>query len=171
MTWIEKRLADLKARQENGTYTLCPRCGLPSMKPKLYTNALSRMADIMVCDTCGVDEAKLAFMGSPGTIYQWAALQPVKPDGDFKEITAERVWKHICDEQAVTITKLYHLFADGKETAEEIRFEAFESCPGLTQIWTEPYHMRYACRDGTLMVQFKETETGLEMTASLVDGK
>ena len=27
MTRIEKRLADLKARQENGAYTLCPRCG------------------------------------------------------------------------------------------------------------------------------------------------
>ena len=171
MTRIEKRLADLKARQENGTCTLCPRCGLPTMKPDLYTNALSRMADIMVCDTCGVDEAKLAFMGSPGTLYGWAGLQPEKPDGDFKEIPAEEAWKHICDEQAVTITKLYHLFAGGKETAEEIRFEAFENCPGLTQIWTEPYHMRYACKDGTLMVQFRETETGLEMTASLVDGK
>ena len=171
MTQIEKRLADLKARQESGVYTRCPRCGLPTMKPDLYTNALSRIADVMVCDTCGVDEAKLAFMGSPTSLYQWAALQPEKPQGDFRAVTAEEAWKRICDEQANTITRLYHLFADGKETAEEIRFEAFESCPGLTQIWTEPYHMRYACKDGTLLIQFKDTETGLEMTASLVDEK
>ena len=32
MTRIEKRLADLKARQESGEYTQCPRCGLPTMK-------------------------------------------------------------------------------------------------------------------------------------------
>ena len=171
MTRIEKRLADLKARQESGAYTRCPRCGLPNMKPKLYTNALSRIADIMVCDTCGVDEAKLAFMGSPGTLYQWAALQPEKAPGDFRAVTAEEAWKRICDEQANTITRLYHLFVDGKETADEIRYEAFESCPGLTQIWTEPYHMRYACKNGTLLIQFKDTETGLEMTASLVDEK
>ena len=171
MTRIEKRLADLKARQKSGRYTLCPRCGLPTMKPDLYTNALSRIADVMVCDTCGVDEAKLAFMGSPGTIYQWAALQPEKPRGDFKDISAEEAWERICHEQANTITRLFHLFADGKETAEEIRFEAFESCPGLAQIWTEPYHMRYVCKDGTLLIQFKDTETGLEMTASLVDEK
>jgi hypothetical protein len=31
--------------------------------------------------------------------------------------------------------------------------------------------MRYACKDGTLLIQFKDTETGLEMTASLVDEK
>ena len=171
MTQIEKRLADLKAKQESGEYTLCPRCGLPTMKKDLYTNALSRTADIMVCDTCGVDEAKLAFMGSPGTLYQWAALQPVRPAGDFKAVTAEEAWKRICKEQAVTISGLYHRFADGKGSAEEIRFEAFENCPGLTQIWTEPYHMRYACKDGTLLIQFKETDTGLDMTASLVDGK
>ena len=59
MTRIEKRLADLKAMQESGAYTRCPRCGLPTMKPKLYTNALSRIADIMVCDDCGMSEAKL----------------------------------------------------------------------------------------------------------------
>ena len=144
MTRIEKRLADLKAMQENGKYTLCPRCGRKTMKPDLYTNALSRAADIMVCDTCGMDEAKLAFMGSPTSLYQWAALQP---------------------------TRLYHRFADGKADANETRYEAFESCPGLTQIWTEPYHMRYQCKNGTLLIQFKETETGLEMTASLVNEK
>ena len=171
MTRIEKRRADLKARQESGEYTLCPRCGLPTMKKDLYTNALSRIADIMVCDTCGLDEAKLAFMGSPNTLYQWAGLQPAKPAGDFKETTAEEAWKKICKEQANTITKLYHRFADHGESGEEIRFDAFENCPGLTQIWTEPYHMRYACKDGTLLIQFKETDTGLEMTASLVDGK
>ena len=171
MTRIEKRLADLKALQESGAYTRCPRCGLSTMKPKLYTNALSRIADIMVCDTCGVDEAKLAFMGSPGTLYQWAALQPEKAPGDFRAVTAEEAWKRICGEQANTITRLYHLFTDGKGTADEIRYEAFESCPGLTQIWTEPYHMRYACKNGTLLIQFRDTETGLEMTASLVDEK
>ena len=171
MNRIEKRLADLKARQESGKYTLCPRCGRNTMKPDLYTNALSRSADIMVCDTCGVDEAKLAFMGTPTPLYQWAALQPVKPAGDFKAVTAEEAWNQICKEQAVTITKLYHRFADGGEDANEIRFDAFESCPGLTQIWTEPYHMRYACKDGTLLIQFKDTDTGLEMTASLVDEK
>ena len=49
---IEERLRNLKAHQEHGTYTRCPRCGRNTMKPDLYTNALSRLADIMICDEC-----------------------------------------------------------------------------------------------------------------------
>ena len=62
MKRIDQKLADLKAAQEKGTYTLCPRCGCNSMRPELYSNTLSRAADIMICDTCGMDEAKLAYI-------------------------------------------------------------------------------------------------------------
>ena len=49
---LKKRLLDFKARQEAGEHLPCPRCGCDSMKPNLYTNALSRAADIMICDAC-----------------------------------------------------------------------------------------------------------------------
>ncbi len=166
---IEERLRNLKAHQEHGTYTRCPRCGRNTMKPDLYTNALSRLADIMICDECGMDEAKLAFMRSPGTLYQWAALQPRKPDSDFKTLPGKTVWQRICDEQANTITKLYHRFKDKGEDADAIRFDAFESCPGLMQIWTEPYHMKYYASDGVVVVHFKDTKDGVEMVADLVE--
>ena len=66
MTDVQKALADLKARQEAGEHMPCPRCGRNTMKPALYTNALSRVADgIMVCDDCGTQEALLAFMQNP----------------------------------------------------------------------------------------------------------
>ena len=35
----------------------CPRCGHTRMSPKITRNALSRHADIQICDTCGTDEA------------------------------------------------------------------------------------------------------------------
>ena len=41
MKLIDKKLANLKAAQERGSYTLCPRCGRDTMKHQLYTNALS----------------------------------------------------------------------------------------------------------------------------------
>ena len=87
---MKKALLDLKERQENGTYTLCPRCGRDTMKPDLYTNALSRQADIMVCDACGSEEALLAFMNKPYSLYQWAAFRPVKPASHFKKEQAKR---------------------------------------------------------------------------------
>ena len=164
---MRKALVDLKERQEKGTYTLCPRCGRDTMKPDLYTNALSRQADIMVCDSCGSEEAILAFMNKPYSLYQWAGLQPEKPASDFKERTGKEVWKIICDRQAVTISTLYRRFRNG-EDPEEIRFLAQEQCPGLIDLWTEPYHMKYECSDGPLTITFTEDEDGnLNMDASL----
>ncbi|MCD7791345.1 MAG: DUF4314 domain-containing protein [Bacteroides thetaiotaomicron] len=44
-----------KARiQHDGSY--CPRCG-DEMPGKLHTHAVSRRADIIVCDLCGVKES------------------------------------------------------------------------------------------------------------------
>ena len=71
----EKRLLDLKARQESGEHLPCPRCGQYTMKPALYTNALSRAFDIMICDECGMDEAMAAFAGRPKPIEEWACMQ------------------------------------------------------------------------------------------------
>ena len=62
---IEKRLLDLKARQDNGEHMPCPRCGRDSMKDPVYTNALSRHADVYVCDECGISEALLDMMQNP----------------------------------------------------------------------------------------------------------
>lgn len=50
----------------------CPRCG-GAMKADLYSNALSRQIDIMVCDRCGMDEALNAATGRPHLPFeQWA---------------------------------------------------------------------------------------------------
>lgn len=169
MKRIDKKFAELKAAQESGRYTLCPRCGRPSMKSQLYTNALSRIADIMVCDACGVDEAKLAFMKVPDSLYTWAGLQPVLPASDFGTLPGETVWKRICKEQADTLMELFNRFNSG-ENPEEIRLAAFERCPGLTHIWTEPYRLDYKAADGTVVIYFRKTATGNEMSGSMIEG-
>ena len=164
---MKKALADLKADQEKGTYTLCPRCGRDTMDPVLHRNALSRQADIEICPSCGGEEAILSFMNKPFSLYQWAALKPKKPASDFKTRPGKEVWRIICDRQAVTISTLYRRFRNS-EDPEEIRFLAQEQCPGLIDLWTEPYHMKYECSDGPLTITFTEDEDGcLNMDASL----
>ena len=96
---MQRILADLKARQDAGEHMACPRCGCDTMKPAVYTNALSRQADIMVCDDCGMSEAKLAFMGNPMPLTQWACFKPRRPDGDFKAVTGEEAWREIQETQ------------------------------------------------------------------------
>ena len=76
MTDVQRnRLLDFKARQEVGEHLPCPRCGCDSMKPALYTNALSRVFDIMICDACGTNEAVKAFAGEPVPIEDWACMK------------------------------------------------------------------------------------------------
>lgn len=168
MLRIEQKLLRLKAEQEAGRYTLCPRCGRDNMTPR-YTRALSRMADIMVCEQCGMDEAKLAFMRAPGSLYAWAGLQPDKPKSDLEALPAGEVWEHVCREQTSTIMDLFYRCRGG-EPSDEIIFCAFESCPGLTRMWTEPFRMDYKARGGTVVIRIKETDEGIEMTGATLNG-
>lgn len=69
------QLLDFKARQDAGEHLPCPRCGRDTMKPALYTNALSRAFDIMICDECGMDEALAAFAGKPKPMEEWACMK------------------------------------------------------------------------------------------------
>jgi len=170
MKLIDKRLADLKARQEAGAHLPCPRCGRMTMKEKLHTNALSRIADMKICDSCGTDEAKLAFMNAPNCLYQWAALQPNRPDGDFKAVSGEEAMKIICCEQSGTLVELF-MRAEAGDDADEIRFTAFESLPGLTELWTQPFQATYRAKDGTVMIRVRQGDGQVELAADLIDGK
>ena len=168
MKRIDEKLLHLKAEQEAGRYTLCPRCGRDTMFPK-RTQALSRLADIMVCESCGMDEAKLAYMRNPGTLYDWAGLQPDIPASDLKELPAGEVWEHVCKEQTSTIMDLFYRNRGG-EPSDEITLCAFESCPGLTHMWTQPFRMDYKARGGTVVIRIRETENGIEMTGATLNG-
>lgn len=65
---IVKRIA---AKQANNTFMICPRCGRPTMKDPPHSNALSRRANIYVCDRCGMEEAIFDFIGEPDPIVDW----------------------------------------------------------------------------------------------------
>ena len=163
------------ARYGFGTETMkrlkvCPRCGRDTMKHQLYTNALSRVADIMVCDECGVDEAKLAFMNVPTSLYHWAGLQPDRPASDFKAMPGGEVWQILSTQHAPVLFRPFERHLNGDDD-EEIRLAAFESCPGLTQIWTQPFQMKFEVADGTLVLRFKKTDSGNEVCADLLPGK
>lgn len=58
----------------DGTTLLCPRCGIRHMNEQPVRNALSRHADVFICDLCGVDEAHRAMMGDVLPLNKWAAV-------------------------------------------------------------------------------------------------
>ena len=159
MRTIQERMAEIKAAQEAGTYTRCPRCGENTMKlgDRLATNALSRSYDIMICDLCGTDEAKMAFMGAPKPLAHWSCLQP-QHQKDFKALPAEQaIQKLEADAQLEYLMELYRLWLQYPVNTdwEAWRLDAYEHCPGLTTLWYEPFEARYDVADGALVIRFR----------------
>lgn len=169
---VERALADLRARQEAGEWMPCPRCGRDSMKPSLHTNALSRHADgIYICDKCGTAEAMLDFMRNPLPIEMWALFNAPRPESDLKAMSGTEVWEGIRMEHGPVLISLYKRWTREKPGASftPYRWEAFEKCPGLTEIWEHPFQAKYEVADGELILRFRNTDEGVEITADLLE--
>lgn len=70
-TAAAKRIVDEFAQKQVDRVHLCPRCGQLTIKERLVTNALSRHADVYICDACGMDEAIRDMKGDPLPLKDW----------------------------------------------------------------------------------------------------
>lgn len=154
MCKIKTRLADLKAKQENGTYTLCPRCGFPLAGCGAEAKK-SKIADILICKECALREDDLEMMNNLGSVYTWHGLQPKKPKGDFKAVKGETAWNQICKTQKDTIFELYRKDKNG-EDGYELGYEAEERLMGLTHCHFQPLYLSYRVLDGALVIRVEE---------------
>jgi len=163
-------LADLRARQQNDEPMPCPRCGKDTMNPSIFRNALSRHADIYICDECGNSEALLDFMQNPLPLDEWACFLPERPTSDFKERSGVEVWEQIREEQLPRLVKMYERWlADPvQKDFSGYRAEAYEHCAGLTHLWCQPFQAAYDVRDGRLLLRFRTSEIGTEVACDLV---
>ena len=100
---IQKRRLNLKAEQDADTPMHCPRCGANNMKQPLSTNALSRIADVYICDSCGTAEGLLAMMRHSYPLHRWHVFQPQKPESDFKARPTKDVLAEVLQTQIDTL--------------------------------------------------------------------
>lgn len=68
---FDAAVAVQRAKQKDGEFNVCPRCGRKSMRDKLLHNALSRRADIYVCDNCGMVEALRDATQNADDVTEW----------------------------------------------------------------------------------------------------
>lgn len=61
---------------EHGYLFPCPRCGNDRMHRKAVLNALSRYADVYICEVCGTDEALRDMVGEPLPLNEWGMVLP-----------------------------------------------------------------------------------------------
>lgn len=71
-TAAAKRAVDEFAKKQVDGLHICPRCGRLTVKARLTTNALSRHADVYICDACGNDEAVREMKEDPLLLKDWA---------------------------------------------------------------------------------------------------
>lgn len=60
-------------RQFSGKYP-CPRCGQRTMDENPVRNAMSRVADVYICDECGTSEALESMFGLDTKLQFWAIV-------------------------------------------------------------------------------------------------
>ena len=139
------------------------------MKENIHTNALSRHADVYICDACRTEEALLKFMSNPLPVTEWACLRPIPQPSDFNALTAEVIWERVRDTQLPFLMNLYERWQDEHEYEDfsDYRAAAFESCPGLTALWAQPFRAEYVAADGTLVLRFRLTDEGIEIAADI----
>lgn len=64
------------SENQQGGHFACPRCGKMTMNAESATrNALSRRADVYICDACGTYEALEDMMDSRTPLTAWAIAQ------------------------------------------------------------------------------------------------
>lgn len=69
---VDEIIKKIKVMQEKKCVLPCPRCGQDKMSHKdPARNALSRFADVYICDDCGTDEALRDFFGCSIPLENW----------------------------------------------------------------------------------------------------
>ena len=167
---INQTLLDLKARQLKGERMACPRCGQDSMNPAIHRNALSRHADVYICDDCGTAEALLEMMQNPLPLVQWACFQAECPRTDFEALPGTIAWERLLKEQVPYLIQLFERCqgAQAHDDFEACRLDAHRHCAGLTALWSQPFQAAYRVADGQLLLRFRATENGTEVAYDII---
>ena len=99
---MRQAIVDLKARQESGEYTLCPRCGEKTMKPVLKSNpskAISLYNAISPYMVTNIDITELSYLVGQISDYRLNIDEVYSLAGE--SVTTERYEEFHVDEDAL----------------------------------------------------------------------
>ena len=103
---LKQRIERLKTVQSDGNVHPCPRCGLRVVHMR---TALSRLADVYICDQCGMDEALRAENGHELRLDDWnyaAALAELETENPDKScLTCEH--RDVCLQRGLALFMLF----------------------------------------------------------------
>ena len=112
----------------------------------------------------------LDFMNNPLPIEDWAIFNPEQLRADFKDTPGAEAWKRIQADQTQTLVELFRRWLNEKPGADfkPYRREALKRCPGLMMIWNEPFCAVYKVAEGDLVLRFKNTDNGVQLSMDIL---
>ena len=154
---MDRRLLDLKARQDAGEKMPCPRCGRNKIKSPLAHNALSRYADLYVCTECGYTEAMLDMMRNPLPLEQWVVFKSAGPELDFKALSMQEVVGRVLGGQTEELLRLHRAWVlrTEEQSFDALRVQALKVCPGMVDLCENPFCAVYHAKDGQVLVRLR----------------
>ena len=171
---ILKPLLDgVKRRQEANEPMCCPRCGRNDLVLPMRLNPMLDSVGVFVCDDCFQKEQDLREMNTSFCVYDWACAYDGKPDGDYKERTADDAWMEIKETLLPHILSLYEtLSANSHDTWSDafigFYFSVVRSCKGVTDIWNAGdghVHISFETSDGSVLLRLRNKDGNAEYTA------
>ena len=128
---------------------------------KTEYHAACAVSSNLVCALIAQSTGLLAECG----FSQEQALLALKP-----LITAniENVLKTIRAEHIPRLIRVFQKWRAGSVDFSALRSEAFRECPGLTQIWEQPFQALYQVADGEIVVRFREKNSAVEFVTDFL---
>lgn len=108
----------------------------------------------------------LVFMNSPMPMSSWAALMPKRPASDFIARCSTDVLSEVVRVQVPILIELYQQMLRGELDSEDVQYEAYSTCPGLTTLWLSPFHAKYDTADGQILIRFRKRGDEIEYCTS-----
>ena len=109
----------------------------------------------------------LDFMRNPLPLECWALFRDGEDTADFKAVPGEEAMKTIKAEHVPRLIRVFKAWKEGTDF-KDLRPQALKDCPGLTQIWEEPFQALYEVADGEIVVRFRQRDDAVEIAADLL---
>ena len=106
----------------------------------------------------------LDFMRNPLPLECWAQFREGEATADFKAVPGEEALKAIKAEHVPRLIRIFQQWKAGTDF-KALRITAMKECPGLTQIWEEPFQALYTVADGEIVIRFRENNDAVEVAA------
>lgn len=97
----------------HGSIHRCPRCGA-DMKKDILHNALSRHADVYICDACGTDEAVRDWGKNVLPLFDWFVIRNLETYGEFPKTVNLLAIDPIVEDNCVEVTFECYFDQEGK---------------------------------------------------------